>query len=204
MKTEFRDYLLNVDRFRSRKLILENKDKIDVIEEIIVPVLEEIGNGWQSGIYSLSQVYMSSVICEELSLEIFGKEKKETEKHSNIAIVTFDDYHTFGKKLVKLSLLSSGYEVVDFGQIFDENELIQKVVENEIDILLMSVLMLPPALKIKDLKPKLLEANPNIKVIVGGAPFRFDKNLYKELGADASGESAHDAIRLIKEMEEKS
>jgi len=34
-------------------------------------------------------------------------------------------------------------------------------------------------------------------VIVGGAPFRFDPQLWKEIGADAMAYSAADAIAVI-------
>lgn len=201
MNKIFLDYLLNVNRFKCREIILSENDKRDVIQEIIVPVLIEIGDGWQNGIYSLSQVYMSSVICEELSEELFKESKRSINQKANIGIVTFDDYHTFGKKLVILSLKSAGYIVHDFGMVFDEQELYDLVEERDIDILLMSVLMLPPALKIKDLKPKLLEINPKIKVVVGGAPFRFDNNLWKLVDADATGANPEEAIKLIKDLE---
>jgi len=34
-------------------------------------------------------------------------------------------------------------------------------------------------------------------LIVGGAPFRFDANLWKEVGADAMGKNASEAINII-------
>lgn len=61
MYKEFKDLLLNINRYESRKFILDLKDKIDVIEEIVIPAMNEIGKGWQSGEYSLSQVYMKKV-----------------------------------------------------------------------------------------------------------------------------------------------
>lgn len=199
----FKSYLLSINRYESRNFILENNNKLDVIEEVIIPALIEIGEGWENGVYSLSQVYMSSVICEDITKELFiDREMRESQKF-NIAIVTFDDYHTFGKKLVNLSLTSAGYLIHDYGLIFEEEDLIKRIADDKIDILLMSVLMLPPALRIKELKPRLLEVNPNIKIIVGGAPFRFDKKLYKEIGADGTGATPAHALKLIKEMEEE-
>lgn len=201
MHKEFMKYLLSINRFECRNLILAKKDKMNVIENIIIPALTEIGDGWQEGIYSLSQIYMSSVICEDISEELFAAGDAVQNQKLNIAVVTFDDYHTFGKKLVSLTLRASGYRIHDFGMIFDENKLLELVKKNNIDVLLMSVLMLPPALKIKDIKPKLLEINPDLKIIVGGAPFRFDEQLYLEVGGDATGDTPQDAVRLIKEME---
>lgn len=201
MYKELMNYLLNINHYEARNYILKKKDVVNVIEELIIPSLNEIGDGWQQGIYSLSQVFMSSVICESISEELYINSDKNLAQKVNIAIVTFDDYHTFGKKLVALTLKSAGYQFDDLGMIFDEDELLNLVKEKETQILLLSVLMLPPALKIKELKIKLLEINPNMKIIVGGAPFRFDKELYKKIGADACGDTPKDAIRLIQEME---
>lgn len=201
MHEKFKALVLDINRFKCREYILEQKEQTDVVENIIVPTLTEIGDGWQQGIYSLSQVYMSSVICEEIAEELFEHDVESKKQKINIGVVTFDDYHSFGKKLVTLTLRASGYIVEDFGMIFSEDELIEKIKKHQTDVLLMSVLMLPPALKIPALKPKLLEANPHLKLIVGGAPFRFDKELYKQIGADATGDTPRDALKIIEELE---
>ncbi len=55
--------------------------------------------------------------------------------------------------------------------------------------------MLPSALKIKELKDKL--ENMDVKIIVGGAPFRFDDQLWREVGADAMCKNASEAVSII-------
>ena len=35
------------------------------------------------------------------------------------------------------------------------------------------------------------------KVVVGGAPFLFDDQLWQEVGADAMGKSAADAVAIV-------
>jgi methanogenic corrinoid protein MtbC1 len=39
-----------------------------------------------------------------------------------------------------------------------------------------------------------------IKLIVGGAPFRFDSTLYKDIGADASAEDGISAGKVIADL----
>jgi methanogenic corrinoid protein MtbC1 len=61
--------------------------------------------------------------------------------------------------------------------------------------------MLHSALHVKEicaaLKPK------GVKIMVGGAPFRLDKTLWQEVGADATGDNAGAAvIQMNKLMEE--
>ena len=201
MHKEFMNSLLKLERYKAREWIFSQNEDVNVIESIIVPALSEIGEGWQTGIYSLSQVYMSSVICEEISEKLFSDIQTSRSQKLKIGIVTFDDYHTFGKKIVLLTLRSAGYAVHDLGMILDEKQLFDEIQKSKIDVLLMSVLMLPPALRIKELKPKLLEVNPNIKLVVGGAPFRFDSKLAEQIGADATGGTPQEAIIIIRELE---
>ena len=40
-----------------------NGSMLELAEDIITPALEKIGESWENGSYSLSQVYMSSRLC---------------------------------------------------------------------------------------------------------------------------------------------
>ncbi len=89
-----------------------------------------------------------------------------------------------------------------FGQHYLwDTVLVDRVKEDRIKILLLSVLMLPSAIRIKEVTDNLKRDNIDIKIIVGGAPFRFDNNLWKEVGADATGIAASDAVRIVSEFQ---
>jgi methanogenic corrinoid protein MtbC1 len=60
--------------------------------------------------------------------------------------------------------------------------------------------MLPSALKIKKVKEKLTNMNLDVKIVVGGAPFRFDDQLWQEVGADAMCKDASEAVDVIQEV----
>ena len=77
-------------------------------------------------------------------------------------------------------------------------DLIRQVDRHQVRILLLSVLMLPSALHVKELAVKLKEQG--VKLVVGGAPFRFDENLWKEVGADATGKNPAEALGIITKM----
>jgi methanogenic corrinoid protein MtbC1 len=57
--------------------------------------------------------------------------------------------------------------------------------------------MLRSALAIKALTVLLDSLGSRPHIIVGGAPFRFDANLWREVGADACGLTASDAVVLV-------
>ncbi len=43
-------------------------------------------------------------------------------------------------------------------------------------------------------------AETEVKVIVGGAPFRFDESLWKEVGADATGNDPAEALKIVTKL----
>ncbi|QWR78190.1 B12-binding domain-containing protein [Candidatus Magnetomonas plexicatena] len=61
--------LLSVDKLRAKDVLIEASkayQPIEIVERIIVPSLEQIGEGWITDTVSLSQVYMSGKICSEI------------------------------------------------------------------------------------------------------------------------------------------
>ena len=70
--------LLSIDRLAVKDILTQpypNLSSYQVVEELVVPALELIGAGWETGVYSLSQVYMSGRICEEMVDLIYACER---------------------------------------------------------------------------------------------------------------------------------
>ncbi len=109
-----------------------------------------------------------------------------------MAIAVLDDYHLLGKRIVHSVLRAGGYDLHDYGRV-TVDEAVRRTGEDRIRILLISTLMLPSALHVRDLVMRLKSARREVKVIVGGAPFLFDPQLWREVHADAMGRSASEA-----------
>ncbi|MEJ2406261.1 MAG: cobalamin-dependent protein [Candidatus Thiodiazotropha sp.] len=192
--------LESLDRPRIETLFhqtIGQRQPIEAVESLIVPALEQLGQGWISGDIALSQVYMASRICEELVQRVLPLEGLERLSHPAQAIVVLSDYHTLGKRIVLSVMRASGFAVIDYGRM-DVDELVQRVIDDDIRILLISVLMLPAALKIKAVREALDARGSRVRIAVGGAPFLFDPALWREVGADAMGESAADALSIVR------
>ncbi len=201
----FEKALLEIDRISAQKLIAQaclTTDAIAFVERVVIPVLEKIGVDWEKNQIALSQVYMSGRICEELVDTILPAENSQRKSQPRMAIAVLNDYHSLGKIILYSSIRASGFELLDFGRVNVE-ELVQKVINNDIRILLVSVLMLPSALQVKDLCQQLKQQNCSVKVVVGGAPFRFDRQLWQEVGADATGDNIADALKTVNQIIEE-
>ena len=197
--TPFREALENLDRVSAEAYFsqaLKTLTPIHAIEQVVVPALEQIGAAWQEGSVALSQVYMSGRVCEELVEKVLPPSDPDRKHQPRSAIVVLNDYHMLGKRIVYSLMRASGFELFDYGRM-DIDELVERAIADKIRVLLISVLILPSALKVKEVCAKLKAAGSSIKVVVGGAPFLFDDQLWQEVGADAVGHNASDAITIV-------
>jgi methanogenic corrinoid protein MtbC1 len=189
-------------RFSIESLLVRNKENLDpmtLVEQVVVPALERIGTGWEQGRISLAQVYLSGRICEEMIDKLLPPDHTSRKRQPPMAIVVLEDHHLLGKRIVYSAMRASGFELFNYGQM-DVDTVVSKVKTDGIKILLISVLMLPSALRIKTLRESLIRENLDIKLLVGGAPFRYDKLLWQEVGADAMGANPAEAVEWVRKI----
>jgi len=200
--SEFEQALLSLDRLAARNILLESEDSessLQLVEKLVVPALERIGAGWEQGQVALSQVYMSGRICEELVDTLLPPGGLGRKNRPKMAIAVLQDYHLLGKRIVYSVLRASGFELLDYGRV-DVDDLVRRVRQDGVEVLLISVLMLPSALRVKEVRARLQAIGSDVKIVVGGAPFRLDDQLWKEVGADAMGREASEAVDIIAKM----
>lgn len=193
---------LDAQRMRGLlELSLSHRTPLEVAEELISPALSKIGVMWEEGEANLAQIFLASKMCDELLSQILPKEAHWRKDSPVIGITNFDDHHSLGKKIVYMVLRADGFDAIDLGWT-NSSSIGEAVIENRVDVLLVSTLMLRSALKAKEI-PDIIRTNGNkVVMIVGGAPFLFDRELGKEVGAEAIGGSGADASRLINALME--
>lgn len=199
---DFQSALLALDRSRAKKIFLagaESDGAIPIMEELVATVLDRIGLEWEAGRVALSQVYMAGGICEELALNLLPQAHPDRRTEPAIALAVFEDWHMLGKRMVQAVLVSEGFALSDWGRV-DLSSLITRLHSEKVDILLLSCLMLHSALRIKKLRERMKAEGLDVKLVVGGAPFRFDPTLWQEVGADATGSKASEAGAIIRRL----
>ena len=197
--------LLSLDRVGAEALVraaLEQGSSLTVVENLIAPALEGIGDGWEKGEVALSQVFMSSRISEELVSDILHPGGRIRVPQPEMAIVVLEDYHLLGKRIIYSVLRAAGYEVIDLGQM-DVDGVVAAVAERQIELLFVSTLMLRSALRIKELRARLNGSGARLRIVAGGAPFRFDPGLAEEVGADATAATASELVPVLSQMMEE-
>jgi methanogenic corrinoid protein MtbC1 len=194
--------LLTMNRVAARRLLHRSGlSPVEFVESVMVPALDRIGVEWERGDVALSQVYMSGRICEDLMEDSPGCAGPGSGDHPAIAIAVLTDTHLLGKRLVSSVLRAGGFQLLDYGQAALD-DLIERTLRDGVRILIVSTLMLSSALQVKELRRRLDAAEAEVKIVVGGAPFRLDPNLWREVGADATSPTASGIVAIVRELAE--
>lgn len=201
------DALLHINDRKCKSLLSDilpgEKSSPFPLETVVVPALEWIGKAWEEGRISLSQVFMAGRICEKAMDQILPLvENSRRLERPKLAIGVLEDYHALGKRMVLSALRSSGYTVQDYGHGLQARDLVTLAIRDRIDILLVSCLMLASALHVRDIVDGLKKAGCKTVVVVGGAPFRLDLQLWQETGAWAMGRNSAEAINIVQSWQE--
>ena len=200
--TDFMQAILSLDRITAKRIFDDQCHRmtpIEFIDEVIVVTLDRLGVGWQEGTIALSQVYMGGRICEDLVNEILPPGNPERRDQPKMAVCVLSDHHQLGKIIVYSLLRASGFDLSDYG-IIEVDDLIGRLKNEKIEILLISVLMLPSALQVKKVTEKLAAMDLDVKIIVGGAPFRLDDQLWQEVGATGMCRTASEVVTVVHQV----
>ena len=110
------------------------------------------------------------------------------------------DLHDIGKNLVGIMLKGAGFEVIDVGCDVTADVFVDAAEKEGASVVGLSALLTTTMTGMKDVV-ELVKARglqENVKVIVGGAP--LSKAFADEIGADAYGYDASNAVEIVKEM----
>lgn len=202
---QFEKALLNLDKIEAQKLLAIEEDNLtphEIVRKVVVPALERIGNAWQDGSLALSQIYMSGRICEQLIDDLLPPASNQRKNQPKMAIAVLNDYHFLGKRIIYSQIRSAGFEIEDYGRK-TVDELTDAICKDGIEIILISTLMYPSALNVKQVKEKIDKVAPGVKILVGGAPFIMDKKLWQEVNADAMACDGNEALIWINKIMEE-
>ncbi len=125
----------------------------------------------------------------------------EMPTHGKVVIGTVKgDLHDIGKNLVGIMLKGAGYEVIDVGSDVAADVFVDAAEAEGASVIGLSALLTTTMTGMKEVV-ELVKARglqDKVKVIVGGAP--LSKAFADEIGADAYGYDAGNAVEIVKEL----
>lgn len=182
--------------------LLEEYDENYILDNMIIPALDKVGNKYESGELFLPQLIQSAETVKQGLIELKESLSKKSDKRINkgkIVVATVKgDIHDIGKNIVKVMLENYGYDVIDLGKDVDINEVVSKVKEHDVKLVGLSALM-TTTVKSMEHTIKALKANDiDTKVFVGGAVLTEEYS--KNIGADFYAKDAKESVEIAKNI----
>ena len=173
----------------------------DLLKKGLLSAMDLVGERFGEGDIFIPQVIWSAKAMQaamDLLRPHFTED--QLEKSARIVIGTAQgDIHDIGKNLVAMMLEGAGFEVVNLGVDIAPQQFIEKAVEEKADIIAVSALLTTTMVSMAEVVSlKNEQALSSLKVIIGGAPLSLE--FCKEIGADAYGVDAMDAVLKVKEL----
>jgi dimethylamine corrinoid protein len=157
-----------------------------------------IGDKYEAEEYYLSELIMSAEIFKR-ALEELGLDKSAADTGTRGTVVlgtVHTDIHDIGKNIVVSVLSANGFKVVDLGVDVPAQAFVDAVRESGAGVVGLSCLLTTAFPAMRETIAALAEAGlrDTVTVMIGGGPVSAE--LAQQLGADAAGASAQEAVIL--------
>ena len=181
---------------------LENKDAMEIINDMLIPALDVVGDKFEKGKIFLPQLIMAAdvaKVCFDEVKNYMSAKGGQSEQKGKIVIATVKgDIHDIGKNIVKVILENYGYNVMDLGRDVDPMKVVEAVKENDVKLVGLSALMTTTLGSMEDTINLLKENNLDCKIMVGGAVLTEDYAM--KIGADYYAKDAKRSADIAKEV----
>jgi corrinoid protein of di/trimethylamine methyltransferase len=103
------------------------------------------------------------------------------------------DVHDIGKNIVKMMFDVAGFDVYDLGRDVPLDKFVEEQLRTDSDLVCLSAMMTTTMTGMKKVIDDLHKKNPNVKIMIGGAPVSQD--VAEKYGADGYAKDATNALK---------
>ncbi len=172
-----------------------------LLDEVLLPAINEVGDLFDKGKYFLPQLIASAEAMKTAieSMEPLLLQANTDRKMPTVVIATVEgDIHDIGKNLVALMLKNYGFHVVDLGKDVPKETIIAEAKKHNAQVIALSALMTTTMQQMRHVIEYAKAQQVEAKIIVGGAVITQD--YADEIGADGYSEDAAEAVKLTKRL----
>jgi 5-methyltetrahydrofolate--homocysteine methyltransferase len=155
---------------------LRTRGPVDVLNNVLLPAMKEVGDKFGSGELILPFVLQSAEVMKKAvaHLEQFLERKEGVSKGVVVLATVFGDVHDIGKNLVGTILSNNGYTVHDIGKQVPVNTILDKAVEVNADAIGLSALLVSTSKQMPTLVKEQASRGLGYPVVIGGAAINRD------------------------------
>lgn len=182
--------------------LLEQVDAMVVINEVLIPALDKIGDDFEKGTLFLPQLIMSASVAQsafEVIKNYMANSNVAPVSKGKIVIATVKgDVHDIGKNIVKVLLENYGYEVIDLGKDVPYQKVVDAIIEHNAKLVGLSALMTTTLVSMKETIQLIHDNHLDCKIMVGGAV--LTPEYAKEIHADFYSKDAKESVDIAKKV----
>jgi len=194
LKTGVIEYQEDTVKEASQQWLDDGHVALEGIMDGLAAGMEVVGDLYEKNEYFVPEVLMCADALY-LGLDILRPHVPEKEGEVNAQVVIGSiqgDVHDIGKNLVKMMFDVAGWDVHDLGRDVPLESFVEEQLRTDSEVVAMSAMMTTTMLGMKKVIAMIKEKNPNVGIMLGGAPVTKDvANLF---GADGYAESAGNAV----------
>ncbi len=185
----------------TRTALDEGHEAKNLLDEILLPAINEVGELFDKGKYFLPQL-IASAEAMKASIEymepILLQENTASDMPTVVIATVEGDIHDIGKNLVALMLKNYGFRVIDLGKDVPKEQIIAAAKEHNAQVIALSALMTTTMQQMRHVIDYAKEKKVPAKIIIGGAV--ITQEYADEIGADGYSKDAADAVKLTKKI----
>ncbi|MBQ5761337.1 MAG: homocysteine S-methyltransferase family protein [Clostridia bacterium] len=185
----------------AEELLLQHSE-LTIINELLIPALDKVGEQYEKGIIFLPQLINSanaaSAAFDVIKAKLAQDSTNKVSKGKIVIATVHGDIHDIGKNIVKVVLENYGYQVIDLGKDVPPETIVETVLKEDIELVGLSALMTTTVPAMSKTISMLRNAKCNCKIMVGGAV--LTPEFAKEIGADFYAKDAKQSADIAKSI----
>ncbi|MFA6560712.1 MAG: cobalamin-dependent protein [Verrucomicrobiia bacterium] len=208
---QYNEAIFDTNRDRALKVVRDAVEQgvtpEDAVFKIVLPAMDLMITAVNENFdANLAQHFLTARIADIVTAEMIPKFKQMSEVVGRVVIGTAPgDFHALGKRIVMGCLKARMIDVIDLGVNVPAERFVDEVIAHKAQLIGISALMVHTATGENGCRKvrRILQERglqDRIKIIVGGAPYRFDHQLYKTVQADAWAEDGITAGKVIADL----
>ncbi len=179
----------------SQEVLGVGMDANEAIFNGLVSGMEEVGRLFEAQEYFVPELLMCADALYA-GLDILKPHVKQLDLgvRGSVVIGTVEgDVHDIGKNIVKMMFDVAGFTVYDLGRDVPLDKFVEEQMRTDSDLVCLSAMMTTTMVGMKKVIDDLRTKNPNVKIMIGGAPVSQD--IAEKWGADGYAKDANNALK---------
>ena len=206
------DAVVNMDEATAReaaqKVVDEGLNAYDAVMNGLAAGMEIVGDLYDKHEYFVPELLLCADALyaglDILKPQIRPEDIGEGAKGQVVIGTVQGDVHDIGKNIIKMMFEVAGFTVHDLGRDVPLEKFVEEQMRTESEIVALSAMMTTTMMGMKKVVEMIKEKNPNVAIMLGGAPVTKDvTELFGADGyADSAGNAVQEAIKMISRLRE--